>query len=187
VLIWRPSLRAAWRWVGGWWSWRNGACDIHSLTYVGKVQVALLICPLSCLGAKQIQAHACVHCIWFSAMRSHSQAALTFAGQHVDTSAIAADRVRPPEGPGHIVEHRVVWPAETSIILIGVKPQPPVVPLRLHHLNVRDALWEGMSGPHRLPNRQGLTIGKAASRRKTIIKKITQVDACSELLRVLPS
>lgn len=65
---------------------------------------------------------------------------LTFAGRHVDTFAITAEWVWPPKGPGHIIEHRVVGPAEATIVLVGVKPQPPVVTLHLRHLQVREKL-----------------------------------------------
>ncbi|TNN85946.1 hypothetical protein EYF80_003790 [Liparis tanakae] len=36
---------------------------------VGQVRVALLIRPLSCLGARQTQAHACVRCVGGLAVR----------------------------------------------------------------------------------------------------------------------
>lgn len=88
-----------------------------------------------------------VYCIWFSLLWSLILSVLTFGGRHVDTFAITADCVWPPEGPRHIIEHRVVRPAETTIIFVGVKPQPPVVTLHLHHLNVRKKLWKGMSRP----------------------------------------
>lgn len=58
----------------------------------------------------------------------------------MDTSAITAEWVWPPKGPRNIIEHRVVRPAETAIIFIGVKTQPPVVTLHLRHLKVREKL-----------------------------------------------
>lgn len=62
------------------------------------------------------------------------RSALTFAGGHVDAFAVPAEWVRPPQSPGHIVEHRVVRPAEAAVILIGVEAQPPVVALHFVHL-----------------------------------------------------
>ena len=130
----RPSVRAACRWVWDWGGWRDGACDIHSLTDVGKVRVALLISPICCLGVENTR--SCM-CIQICLLRSHISAVLTFVGRHVDTPAITADWVGPTKGPGHVIEHRVVRPVETAIMLVGVKPQPPVVPMCLRHLNVR--------------------------------------------------
>lgn len=140
-----PSVRTAWRWVGGWRSWRNGARDVYSLADVGQVRVALLISPVPCSrGGKYKLVFA--YCMRFSLLRSVALAILTFTGRHVDTSAITAQWLWPAESPGHIIEHRVVRPAETTVIFKGVKPQPPVVTLHFHHLKVRKKLWKCMTG-----------------------------------------
>lgn len=76
----------------------------------------------------------------FGPLRFLVLAILTFGGREVDTLAITAEWVRPPEGPGNIIENRVVRPVETAIIFVGVKPQPPVVTLHLHHLKVKEKL-----------------------------------------------
>lgn len=73
---------------------------------------------------------------------------LTFADWHVDTLAVAAEWVWPAESPGHIVEHRVVWPVETAIVLIRMKPHPPVVPLYLGHLQAREKTHMTSSRTH---------------------------------------
>lgn len=146
MLIGGPSVRTAWRWVGGWRSWRNGACDIYPLADIGQVRVALLIGPIRCSVRWKRQARILHLCrVRFSLLRS-----LTFAGRHVDTFAVTAQWVWPPEGPGHIIEHRVVGPAEAAVIFVGMKPQPPVVTLHFCHLKVRKKLWKCMSGPQPL-------------------------------------
>lgn len=177
MLIGGPSVRTAWRWVGGWRSWRNSACDIYSLTDVGQVRVALLIGPVRCSGGGKYKL-IYGYCIRFSLSRSLTLAALTFAGRHVDTFAITAHWVWPPEGPGHIIEHRVVGPAETAIIFVGVKPQPPVFTLRFRHLKVRQKLWKCISRPQslRLLIMHGLPVKKVAMQTKDTI--ITQVCTC---------
>lgn len=92
--------------------------------------------PLS--GGKHKLIHVCLR--W--ARTVPAPAVLTFAGRHVDALAIPAQRVRPPEGPGHVVEHGVVGPAEAAVVLVGVKPQPPVVALHFVHLRRTETQFE---------------------------------------------
>lgn len=91
--------------------------------------MALLIGPVGCLrgGKGSLLRTAWARSRW-------TLAAFTFFGRKVDAFAIAAQWMRPPESPGHVIEHGVIRPAEAAIIFIGLKPQPPLVTLRLLHL-----------------------------------------------------
>lgn len=99
---------------------------------MGQVGVALLVGPIRCRVENTSSFTSA--CTGLAPFRPPTPAALTFADRHVDALAIPAQRVRPPEGPGHVVEHRVVGPAEAAVVLVGVEPQPPVVALHFVHL-----------------------------------------------------
>ncbi len=151
-------------------------CLWHLLSYRCKASQSGTSDRPNPLSGSEKQKLMYVYCARFSLLRSLILAVLTFAGRHVDTFAITAEWMRPPKGPGHIIEYRVVWPAETAIIFVGVKPQPPVVTLHFRHLKVRHKLWKGMSRSQRLLNMQGLPVEKVAMQNIDTI--ITQI--CTE-------
>lgn len=142
--------------MGSGRSRRDGARDVDPLADVRQVGVTLLVGPVGCgeedTSSVTTAAPDWPGRVWSDLVRPgqvwsvvvRPRAALTFAGRHVDAFAVAAEWVRPPQGPGHVVEHRVVGPAETAVVLVGVEAQPPVVTLHFVHLQ----RLEGKTGSH---------------------------------------
>lgn len=109
--------------------------------------MALLIGPVRYSGTKTTGSCTCTDCDLDFVEVFHSHC-LTFSGRHVDASAITAQWVWPPKSPGHVIEHRVVGPAEAAVVFVGVEPQPPVVSLHFRHLKVKKTEYlKGMSRP----------------------------------------
>lgn len=134
--------------VGGELTELEEWCLWHSLSYRCRAGQSGTSDRPSLLFRNKNHRLMCVCWLWFSLVEVFHSHCLTFSGRHVDASAITAQWVWPPKGPGHVIEHRVVGPAEAAVVFVGVEPQPPVVSLHFWHLKVkRTEYWKGMSRP----------------------------------------
>lgn len=140
MLIRGPSVRTARRRTRRRRSWRDRPCDVHSLTDVGQVGVAFLIGPVSCSDVEKKNPEGTVT-VWdlaiFIFFPTFVWNSFTFNGRHVDTFTIPAQWMRSAESPGDVVEHRMVRPAETTVVFVAVEAHPPFGALHFYHLNVK--------------------------------------------------
>lgn len=113
----------------------------------------------------------------------------TFGCRYVDTLAVSTEGTRLTKSPGHIVEHRVIRPPESSIVLKRVESNPPEITVNPGHLEEdKDRHKHKLKYSHLKMNTDYifmLTLGDVQSHVK--FRVLQDVYTCEYTLRRVPA